>query len=292
VRDWRRFRPASTPFAFGWGYGADLGGLSQQPEAGGGAGEISYPFRGIDGAVTFGRQTTGRRTFDYRTEGVAHYGLYADWFEDLRRLGGTEMARDMLAGAEAYLQMWERSTGIRSGGCRTPSRALERSGLGPLRLGDHWETLLRRAGQPQQRSRAWTWCVRGRGNARSADVAVLDDAGRVALVGSTARGRSLSGVPVRARAIPDGVHVERDRRGARVWVVTRGRVRAAAVATRPLARRPARLRSAIRRSPSARATAAPRRFAPARAGAARRAVVAGKPLAGTGRPDEIGRAHV
>ena len=33
---------------------------------------------------TFDRQKTGDRTFDYSKDGVAHYGLYADWFEDLR----------------------------------------------------------------------------------------------------------------------------------------------------------------------------------------------------------------
>ena len=30
-KEWQRYRPRSTPFAFGWGYGADLGGLSHQP---------------------------------------------------------------------------------------------------------------------------------------------------------------------------------------------------------------------------------------------------------------------
>ena len=56
-----------------------------------------YPFKSYDGKVTFDRQKTGERTFDFAKEGVAHYGLYADWFEDLRRVGGQQLADDMWA---------------------------------------------------------------------------------------------------------------------------------------------------------------------------------------------------
>ena len=31
VNEWKAYRPKSTPYLFGWGYGADLGGLSDQP---------------------------------------------------------------------------------------------------------------------------------------------------------------------------------------------------------------------------------------------------------------------
>ena len=88
VKEWEQYRPKSTPFQFGWGYGADLGGLSTQPGAGG----ISYPFKGLDPAVTFDRQVTGQRTFDYAKEGVATYGQYADWLADLKRVGGDKLA--------------------------------------------------------------------------------------------------------------------------------------------------------------------------------------------------------
>ena len=83
VKDWQTYRPQSTPYEFGWGYGADLGGLSHQPDAEHGDGKLTYPFKSIDGKVTFERQKTGERTFDYTKDGVAHYGLYADWFADL-----------------------------------------------------------------------------------------------------------------------------------------------------------------------------------------------------------------
>ena len=292
VREWRLYRPRSTAYAFGWGYGADLGGLSHQPDPSS-AGSISYPFTSYDGKVTFDRQRTGERTFDYNKDGVAQYGLYADWFEDLWRLGGQALARDMWDGAEAYLEMWERANGIRTPGCASPGGALAARGRGPLRLGDDWETLLRRAGQPQQRARAWSWCVKGKRNARAADVAVLSDSGTVELVGTTATGRSADGVSVgapasslRATAGPagDGLRVRRAGRVAWVYAVRDGRVRAVAVASSSLARRPAALRAAIARLRAAKATNATPEYVPGEAETATRGALAGRSLAGSSDP--------
>ncbi|MDQ3937010.1 MAG: dipeptidase, partial [Actinomycetota bacterium] len=230
VDAYRKFRPRRTPFTIGWGYGADLGGLAEQPAAR--ADSIQYPFKSYDGKVTFDRQTSGERTFDYTREGVAHYGLYADWFEDLRKLGGPDLTRDMAAGAEAYLQMWERATGIRTPNCRPQRFRVNARGLGRIRLGAKWEDLLKVAGQPQQRNRAWTYCVRGPGNRTKADVAELTAAGRVELAGSTALTRSADGVPVGARAsrlrgvrpVGRGVFVRHRRSSSFVYAVSRGRV--------------------------------------------------------------------
>jgi len=58
VKEWKKYRPKSTPYKFGWGYGADLGGLSHQPDADKDS-KLTYPFKGIDGKVTFERQKTG-----------------------------------------------------------------------------------------------------------------------------------------------------------------------------------------------------------------------------------------
>ncbi|HEX2084613.1 MAG TPA: Coagulation factor 5/8 type domain-containing protein [Solirubrobacteraceae bacterium] len=280
VEEWERYRPRRTPYAFGWGYGADLGGLSHQPDPPQDRESIDYPFSSYDGKVTFDRQRTGERTFDYKNEGVAHYGLYADWFEDLRRLGGKAMERDMWAGAEAYLQMWERAAGVPAPGCAVPREPpVTRRGLNALRLGIGWRRLLRTAGQPQQRTRTWTWCVRGKRNKTAADVAVLGPKGKVQLVGSTARGRRSAGVRVGQRTTRRGVRVRRTRRG--VWIsVSKGRrIRAVAVATRALARRPKALRAAVRRLRRAKATQAPRVFEPSRAQEERR--LEGRALAGT-----------
>jgi hypothetical protein len=292
AEDWQRHRPQQTPYLLGWGYGADLGGLSQQPAPASDGKSITYPFTSYDGRVRFDRQRTGDRTFDYAGEGVAHYGLYADWFADLRRIGGRPLADDLWNGAEAYLEMWERAEGIRAPRCASPTGRVTSRGLGRMRLGVSWTALLRRAGQPRQRTRAWTWCVRGAGNERAADVAVLDRSGKVELIGSTARGRTAAGVgigaPARAlsgsRAAGGGLHVRATRRGTLVFAVQRGRVTAVAVASRSLARRPDALRAALRRLQAATATPAPRAFRPAAAQAAADGRPTGRPLAGTADP--------
>ena len=49
---------------------------------------------------------------------MAHYGLFPDWWEDIRRVGGGAAVRDMARGAEAYLQAWERVYGI-GFGCKS-----------------------------------------------------------------------------------------------------------------------------------------------------------------------------
>jgi hypothetical protein len=289
VKDWRDYRPRETPYAFGWGYGADLGGLSHQP---GSAkdGSITYPFKSYDGKVTFERQKTGTRTFDFPKEGVAQYGLYADWLADLKRVGGKQMADDMMAGAEAYLEMWERTSGVKASGCFRDDAEIGPAGRGQIHLGDRWITLLKRAGQPQQRNRAWSWCVVGKGNRHAADVAVLSKSGVVQLVGSTARQDIAAGVEVgrTARAVRGtqelggGLFLRQAHRRAYVYVVRAGRVRAAAVTTTGFAAHRAELRSAVRRVLSARADNAPRRFIPAAAQAKGRLL--GRALAATGNP--------
>jgi microsomal dipeptidase-like Zn-dependent dipeptidase len=269
VKDWETYRPRSTPYRFGWGYGADLGGLSTQPGPGG----LTYPFKGLDPAVTFDRQTTGRRTFDYAQEGVATYGQYADWLADLKRVGGAQLAQDLWDGAEAYLEMWERAEGVKPAGCAARKQGLTRT----LKLGATWTSVLRRAGQPQQRERAWSWCVTGSGNPRAADVAVFGTDGRVRLVGSTAQGRRTSGLPPVGRRVGGKARIVV--RGRAAYEVRNGRVRAVAVAAKGTKR--AAVRTALREVSTARATQARPEF---RAGAKAATAPTGRTLAGTGNP--------
>jgi len=193
---WKTYRPKKTPYYFGWGYGADLGGLAHQgnPPPAGSPGRVGYPFKSIDGHTTVYRQKTGQRTFDYNNDGVAHYGLYADWLQGITQAGGPKLRRDMLRGSEAYLQMWERAVGVPSGRCMSSHLRISRRGLGPLRLGRAYHPLLMKAGQPLRRTQAWTWCAKGAHNKHAADNAVLTPAGRVALVASSARGQTARGV--------------------------------------------------------------------------------------------------
>ena len=47
--------------------------------------------------------------FDINEEGWAHYGLVADFVEEVRIEGGEPALDALYHSAEAYLQMWERT---------------------------------------------------------------------------------------------------------------------------------------------------------------------------------------
>ena len=269
VKEYRQYRPRRTPVPARLGLGRRP--RWAVPPARRRHGE--YPFKSFDGKVTFTKPKTGERTWDYAKDGVAQYGLYAEWFDELRRLGGRDYQRDMDNGSEAYLQMWERAEGIRSASCHLPRGRVRGRGLGRAILRRDWVKLLRRAGQPQQRNRVWTWCVRGRRNRNKADFAHLTTTGKVELAGSTARGRHAGRIFVGSRAskvrraskrIGRGLYVRKAGKRSRfVYYVRKGRVRMVAVATRKLASNRRRLRAAVRRSLRAKASAAKRAFVPA-----------------------------
>ena len=70
---------------------------------------MTYPFTAPNG-TTVSRQVFGSRTFDLNTDGVAQYGLYADWTTDLIGQAGGDSAalrQQLMGGAEAYTRMWE-----------------------------------------------------------------------------------------------------------------------------------------------------------------------------------------
>lgn len=89
----------------------DIQGVTSQAEADAGV-RIQYPFASVDGTVTFTAPKTGARSFDYASEGVAHYGMLAEWLENLRQVDAADDADIMgifMNSAESYLQMWERT---------------------------------------------------------------------------------------------------------------------------------------------------------------------------------------
>ena len=50
------------------------------------------------------------RVYDLNTDGVAHYGLFADLIADMQRQQTTRRAlRPLFHSAEAYLEMWQRA---------------------------------------------------------------------------------------------------------------------------------------------------------------------------------------
>ena len=106
---------------YGMGYGADTDGFASQPgPRTDPAQPLTYDggFRAPIGDVTLYQQVSGLHPYDITTDGVAHYGLYADWYREIALAadeqhpelgGGAQLTEDMLKGAENYLQMWERA---------------------------------------------------------------------------------------------------------------------------------------------------------------------------------------
>jgi hypothetical protein len=125
VEQWRKTRDWAVAHDQYWGigYGADTNGFGAQggPRGADAPNPVTYPFTGF-GGVVIDKQVSGRRTYDVNVDGVAHYGLYPDWVEDLRRLAGDEIVRDLERGAESYLQTWERATGVPEQRCHDAGR--------------------------------------------------------------------------------------------------------------------------------------------------------------------------
>jgi microsomal dipeptidase-like Zn-dependent dipeptidase len=110
----RQYR--SSAFLQGVGLGTDTGGFADLPgpRQDTRLGPLTYPFKSFDGRVTFTREQTGTRVFDFNTDGVAHYGLLADLLADVQRQPrGREALASLFRSAEAYLRTWQRAYAAR-----------------------------------------------------------------------------------------------------------------------------------------------------------------------------------
>jgi len=129
---------------------------------------VTYPFQGING-IRVNRQTAGQRTWDINTDGVAQYGLYPDWIQDLAKVAGSEgraITDDMSRGPEAYLQMWERAEGILPDSCRNPELRQRLTKVERLiRPGMGTRAVMRAVGQPYTRlGRTFGFCAKTKGH--------------------------------------------------------------------------------------------------------------------------------
>jgi hypothetical protein len=197
VKKWKALKPlADKRYYWGIGYGADMNGFGGQGAPRLGAkNPVRYPFKSFDGAVTLDKPKTGQRTWDINTDGVANYGLYPDWVEDLRMQAGDEIVNDMARGAEAYLEMWERATGVPATRAFSPKAKLRKRSIGGLRLGASYVEALGGAGQPESRDgRVWTWDIRGKRGGKV--VAVLTNEGKVGLI-ARKRGKTVRSIKAR-----------------------------------------------------------------------------------------------
>jgi hypothetical protein len=157
VEKWRRHLGwADKHYYFGFGYGADINGLGAQgnPRGTRVANKVTYPFKGLNG-VRIDKQHAGKRVYDINADGVAQYGLYPDWIQDLRKVAGRDGAKivdDMTRGAEAYLQMWERAEGVKPDSCRNPGLRKTVSKIQRLlRPGMSTVAVMKKVGQPYTR---------------------------------------------------------------------------------------------------------------------------------------------
>lgn len=186
VEKWRRHLGwADQRFYFGFGYGADINGLGAQgsPRGADAPHPVVYPFRGL-GGVRVDRQRAGERVFDINVDGVAQYGAYPDWIEDAAHVAGADGAAlkdDMMRGAEAYLQTWERAEGMAPDSCRNPDlRRTVASFTRLARTGTSIRALMTRVGQPYERlGSRYTYCARSGARDKVVMTVSLSPAGRV-----------------------------------------------------------------------------------------------------------------
>ena len=148
-------------FYFGLGYGADTNGLGPQggPRGADVENPVTYPFQGTFD-VEIDQQRSGERLYDINVDGVAHYGLYPDWIEDLKQIAGTDIDDDLVRGPEAYLQMWERTTGITNDACRQPELRRQASDFASIAAGTSSDDVLAGFGQPHlRRDSTYQYCA-------------------------------------------------------------------------------------------------------------------------------------
>ena len=261
IEGWEKIRQGyDDRFYNGFGFGADMNGFANQGGPRNAEEDaIRYPFKSFDGKVTLDQQRSGERVYDLNTDGMAHYGLFPDWLEEMRIQAGDQIVEEMARGAEAYLQMWERAEGIRAahrcgaGGGGFKARRLKR-----MRLGMTAEQLLKaRRRQPLERGRAWTYCVREPRTARRSPrlMAVFNRRGRVAMIVTTARSHRARRIGVHMRAAKlrgarragRGIRLRRAGGGNRyVYGLRAGRVSYVGLAARPVARKRKALRRHLR----------------------------------------------
>ena len=196
VEKWRAHRGWADPrYYWGIGYGADMNGLGAQGDPRGAdvPNPVTYPFTGL-GGVTVEKQHAGERVYDINVDGVAQYGLYPDWIQDLGQVAdaqeagdGAKIKDDMARGAEAYLQMWERAEGIAPDSCRNAGQRLRVGrALALVRPGMTTKQVMQAVGQPYTRlGTQYGFCAKTSSDPKVLVTVTFSEAGRVTGVRQT-----------------------------------------------------------------------------------------------------------
>lgn len=115
---------SGTDRPFSVGYGADTNGLRALPgPRGAGSEPVQYPFMlfrgpgwgpqfaaaGIDPISVDMLSIPGGKTWNMDEQGMSHYGLVADFVEEVRIEGGKPAIDALYNSAETYLQMWSQT---------------------------------------------------------------------------------------------------------------------------------------------------------------------------------------
>ncbi len=163
VNKWKRHLTWANPQTYwGIGFGADINGLGAQgdPRPDAAKNPVTYPFTGLGGVKVY-KQTSGQRVYDINVDGVAHYGLYPDWIQDLKMIAGPDIVTDLARGSEAYLQTWERAYGVKANACSNPANRHSKAYFTKvLDAGDDWWSVVKAVGQPNRRlDRKFTYCT-------------------------------------------------------------------------------------------------------------------------------------
>jgi hypothetical protein len=148
--------------------------------------KVTYPFTGLNGVKVL-KQHAGKRVYDINVDGVAQYGLYPDWLQDLKMIAnsqkgdGQALMTDMARGAEAYLQTWERAYGIAPDSCRNPGlRKPVRTVRDLLHPGMTTRQVMKAVGQPYTRvDRTFGICARQGSDPEVRVTLTFDRAGRL-----------------------------------------------------------------------------------------------------------------
>ncbi|HUR21107.1 MAG TPA: hypothetical protein VMZ90_09890, partial [Vicinamibacterales bacterium] len=132
VTEWQKVRATRSGASLSAiGFGTDTNGLGAQPGVRPGVSTdnpVNYPFESADAAATINQSQWGSRLWDYNVDGVAHYGLFVDWIEDLKHVAGQDIVDDLSRGPEAYIQMWERASTPTASRPHAPAPALSSPG--------------------------------------------------------------------------------------------------------------------------------------------------------------------